>query len=174
MEIEFSGQHDKPTYFKAVHWIYRPSQRDFIIRVSVFAVFSAVFAAIVVVALQKEGGEPFEFLRLARHLITFIIIAYLIFQPHLKGYQMATRLWQDPIIRRKLSGRVSSMGVQFDPSHDWMGWDQFAKVYKSNDLVVLLTAARLFVVLPRSFFRDDHDWKMFQELVNSRVQQVIE
>jgi hypothetical protein len=128
----------------------------------------------VVASLKEDGVSTFEFSKIARHLITFLILAYFIFQPYLKSYQTASRLWQDPVIRRNLSGHVSSLGIQFNPSNEWMAWDQFVKIYKSTDLVVLLTAARLFVILPRKFFQSDKDWQMLQSLIGSKVKEVIE
>lgn len=174
MELEFAGQHDKSTYFKAVHWIHRPSRRDFIIRVGIYAVFAAFYAALVVPSFKVDGASALEFPNIVRHLIIFLVLAFLIFQPYLKTYQTAFRLWQDPVIRRKISGRVSPEGIQFDPSKEWTTWDQFVKVYKSPDLMVLLTISRMFITLPRSFFRDDNEWEMLQNMVVSQVKQVVE
>ena len=174
MELEFAGQHDKATYFMAIRWIYKPSRRDMIIRISAFVVFAVLYAVLVFTTFKKEGASTFEFSRLIRHLLTLFILAYVLFQPYLKSFLTASRLWKDPLIRRKISGRISSQGIQIDPSIDWMGWDQFVKVHKSADMVVLLTAARLFVILPRSFFQNDGDWQVLQSLISTRTQEVIE
>lgn len=173
MEFEFSGQHDKATYFRAIRWIYKPSRRDLIIRIAAFVAFLVLYVALIATAV-KEDVSISESARIFRHFLTFLILAYFLFQPYIKSYQTASRLWQDPLIQRKINGRISTIGIQIAPSNDWMAWDQFVKVYKSEDVVVLLTAARLFVILPRNFFRDDNDWKMLQSFIASKVKQVIE
>ncbi|MFZ6029125.1 MAG: hypothetical protein ACOYYS_15535 [Chloroflexota bacterium] len=174
MELPFSGQYDRAAYFKAIQWVYKPSRRSSIIRIVAFVLFLILYVAYIVSALREEGVSSPEFSRLARYSITFLILGYFIFQPYINAYRSATRLWADPMVRRKIGGQVSSLGVQFAPSDKWMPWDGFIKVHKSDDLVVLVTAKWDFVALQRKFFQSDAEWKMLQDMVASRVKEVIE
>ena len=83
-------------------------------------------------------------------------------------------LWNDPVIRRNLTGRVSTIGVIIDPMKDWLTWDKFVKVNRMPDATVLLTASSMFVLLQRDFFKTEQDWKMVQNIVDTKVQEVIE
>lgn len=173
MELEFGGQYEKSAYFKAIQWIYKPSKRASILRIGAFILFLVLLVAYLITALRQEGVSAFELSRFFRYLITFFILAYFLLQPYLKAYLSASRLWADPITRRKISGRVSSIGIQILPSDDWMVWDQFVKVHKSEDLVVLLTATWSFVILPRQFFLSDKDWEVLQGMISNKIKEMI-
>jgi hypothetical protein len=66
------------------------------------------------------------------------------------------------------------MGVMIDPMKDWIRWEKFVKLNKTPEAITLLTASGTFVLLQRSFFKEERDWKMVQNLVGTRVQEVIE
>jgi len=174
MEIEFSGQPDKDIYFKAIRWIYKPSKKSTMIRVAVFVIFAALYIALVVLAFQEDAISPYESEKLLRHLITFLLLGYILFQPAINAYRKATSLWKDPSSRRHRTGRVSPLGVVIDPLKDWMKWETFIRVESKTDYIVLFTASRTFVLLQRSFFRDEQEWKLTQNMVAQKVQVVVD
>ena len=174
MEIEFNGCYQKDIYFRAIRWIYQPSQKSLFIRIAAFFLFTVLYAATIYFAFREESTSSFELVRIARHLITFLILGYILLQPYISSYQRASQLWKDPVIRRNITGRVSSMGVMYNPMKDWMPWSQFVKVNKTPDAVTLLTTSGTFVLLQRTFFKEERDWKMVQDIVNTKVQEVIE
>ena len=174
MDIEFSGYYNKDIYYKTIRWIYRPSNRSIFLRFATFLIFGALYAATTVNAFQTEGVSSFEVTRIFRHLITFLILGYIVFQPYINSYRKSSELWTDPEIRRKLTGRVSTIGVIIDPMKDWLIWDKFVKVHKAPEGIALLTASRMFVLLQRDFFANEQDWKMIENIVAAKVQEVIE
>lgn len=174
MEIEFSGTYEKDIYFQTIRWIFKPSRKALMLRVGAFVLFAALYAATIITAFQEEGASSFEMARIGRHFFTFAILGYILLQPYINSYRRATELWNDPVIRRNITGRVSSMGVMIDPMKDWMTWDRFVKVNKTPEAITLLTASGTFVLLQRSFFKDGRDWKMVQNLVDTKVQEVVE
>jgi hypothetical protein len=173
MELEFNGKYDQPTYFKAVSLAYRPSKRSLITRIFAFILFGVLYAALIVVNSQEEIRSALEVAGLFRHLLTLLVLGYLVFQPYITAYRTASRLWKDPLVRRQLTGRISSLGIQYAPSPDWIHWDHFIKVHKTPGLVVMLTAARNFVALPRTFFESDQDWVILNQMIDSRVQEAV-
>ena len=174
MEIEFSGYYQKDIYFKAIRWIFRPSNKALILRVGAFVIFAALYIANISIAFQQEGVSSFEMARIGRHLITFLIMGYILLQHYINSYRKSTELWNDHVILRNITGRVSTMGVMIDPGKEWMPWVQFVKVNKTPEAITLLTASSMFVLLQRSFFREERDWKMVQSIVDTKVQEVIE
>ena len=174
MEIEFSGHYIKDIYFQAIRWIYRPSKLSLLLRIGAFVIFAALYILNIVLTLQEGDTSSFELARIGRHLFTFLLLGYVVVQPYISAYRKATELWNDPVIRRNITGRVSTMGVMIDPGKDWIPWEQFVKVNKTPEAITLLTASRMFVLLQRSFFKEERDWKMVQNLVDTRVQEVIE
>jgi hypothetical protein len=49
------------------------------------------------------------------------------------------------------------------------------RYYHTNPTsITLLTASRMFVLLQRSFFTEERDWKRIQGIVDAKVQEVIE
>jgi hypothetical protein len=174
MEIEFSGYYQKDIYFNTIRWIYRPSRSALLIRIGFFVIFAVLYGIVIVNTFQAEEKSSFEIARIFRHLITFLILGYIIVQPYISSYRRATELWNDPVIRRNITGRVSTMGIMIDPMKDWIFWEKFVKVNKTPEAITLLTASGTFVLLQRSFFKEDRGWKMVQNLVDTRLQQVIE
>jgi hypothetical protein len=174
MEIEFNGYYQKAIYFNAIRWIYRPSNRSLILRVGAFFVFTVLYASAIFFAFQEEGASSSELARMGRHFFTFLILGYILLQPYINTFRKATELWNDPVIRRNITGRVSSIGIMIDPMRDWMKWESFVKVNRTPEAITLLTASRMFVLLQRSFFEDERDWKVVQGIVDTKVQEVIE
>ena len=174
MDIEFSGHYNKDIYFRTIRWIFKPSRNAQILRVAVFVIFGALYATNVILAIQEAGASAFETARLGRHLFTVVLLGYILLQPYVNSYRRAMQLWNDPVIRRNLTGRVSTIGVIIDPMKDWLTWDKFVKINRMPDAIVLLTAANMFVLLQRDFFKTEQDWKMVQNIVDTKVQEVIE
>jgi hypothetical protein len=173
MEIEYSGYYKKDIYFRAIRWIYQPSKKSLIIRIAAFVIFAVLYAAVIYLAFQ-ENTSSFELAKIARHLFTFLLLAYILLQPYISSYRRASQLWKDPVVRRKITGRISTLGIIIDPMKDWMHWSQFVKVSKTPEAITLLTASRTFVLLQRTFFNEERDWKMVREIVETKVQEVIE
>ena len=174
MDIEFSGYYNKDIYFSTIRWIFNPSRVSQFLRIGVFVLFGGLYALNIYFAFQEEGRSSFALARIGRHLFTFLLLGYILVQPYINSYRRATELWNDPVIRRNLTGRVSTIGVIIDPMKDWLTWDKFVKVNRMPDAIVLLTAASMFVLLQRDFFKTEQDWKMVQNIVDTKVQEVIE
>lgn len=138
-------------------------------------VFSvAPYTANIVFAFEEEGASSFEIARIGRHLITFLILGYVLLQPSINSYRKATELWNDPVIRRTITGSVFTMGVMIDPGKNGTTWEQFVKVNKTPEVITLRTASGMFVLLQRSFFKEERDWKLVQNTVDTKVQEVTE
>jgi len=174
MDIEISGYYNKDIYFKTIRWIYKPSRNTLILRIAVFVIFGGLYIASIVLASRGGDASVFELSRLGRHLITFLILGYVLLQPYINSQRKAMELWNEQSIRRNLTGRVSTLGVIFDPMKDWLTWDKFVKVNRMPDAVALLTASRVFALLQRDFFQTEQDWKMVQNIIDTKVQEVIE
>jgi hypothetical protein len=174
MEIEYSGFYNKEIYFKTIYWIYKPSTRSLIIRTSIFIIFSILYILTIIAALQDAESSSFELARIVRHLITFLILGYIVFQPYISAYRKSSYLWKDPVIRGKIIGRISSIGIIIGAMEEPLTWDKFIKVNKTQESIALLTASRMFVLLQKDFFRDEQDWKMVNGIIDTKVQEVIE
>lgn len=173
MEIEFRGELTKDIYLDAIRWIYKPSKKTMLIRAMVFVIFSVLYLVLIVAAFQKEGNSAYETSRLLRHLFTFLLLAYILFQPTISAYRKANALWKDPGVPHARAGKVSSLGLLHAPKTDWMNWDSFTRVHQTPEFIVLLTPAGFFL-LQRSFFRDEHEWKLVQSMVESKTRPVAD
>lgn len=139
-----------------------------------FIAFLVIYLVLVAGSFQEDALSNLEISRIFRHLLTLFILAYFIFQPFLKGRQAAARLWADPLTRRPIHGRISSLGIQFDPSQEWMAWESFVKLYQATTMAILVTADWTFALLLRAFFKDETSWNQFNSLLASKVKPVIE
>lgn len=172
MEIEFQGQYDKPTIFKAVSLANKPSKRNTIIRIGFTILFLAIYIAYFINLGSKETLSSFDFLKAGRHLITLPIVAYFLLQPYISSYFAASNLWKDPTMQRPLAGAISSQGVAYISStkkRREIAWESFAKKQMSENLIVLLTADGVLSFFPRHFFKTDNDWQRVKQWVDFKV-----
>ncbi|HEY9087675.1 MAG TPA: hypothetical protein VIO36_05860 [Anaerolineaceae bacterium] len=167
MDIEFQGEYTKEQYFRAVRLAGRPSKRSLIWRIAIFVLFAGLLIAYAVAAGQDGERTAAESTRLVRYLVTGGLLAYFVAAPFIKTEQTAAKLWSDPLVRRRLSGYVSGLGITVGSYTE--PWEKFAWKYLTDDLVVLVTGERTMSLLPRSFFRDEADWRAFREMVDHRV-----
>lgn len=48
-------------------------------------------------------------------------------------------------------------------------WEDFARIRKTKDIIVQVTADGTVSIHPRNFFKSDADWDRFQQLVGFKV-----
>ncbi len=171
MEIEFQGQYDKSTTFKAVKLANKPSKLNSVIRVGLTVLITFIFIAYYVSIANKESLSSFEIFRSGRHLIIIPILLYFLLQPYLSSYQAAANIWKNPIMQKPLSGAISGQGVAYISStgRSETDWAKFAKKRVTENLIVLLTADGVLSFFPRHFFKDDNDWRIVLQWVSSKV-----
>ncbi len=90
---------------------------------------------------------------------------------YLQPYLGARSLWANPSVRRKLAGVVTKNGIvyQLDVGNNEILWERFNRVRKANNLITLVTREGLLVIFPRTFFKNEADWRKFERLVDTRI-----
>lgn len=172
MEIEFQGQYDKDTIFRAVKLANKPSKRNSFIRIGLAILIAFIFIAYFIAISNKESPSSFEIFRSGRHLITIPVILYFLLQPYISSYQTATNLWKNPTMQKPLAGTISGQGIAYISSSKGrkeMDWGNFAKKQVTDNLIVLLTVDGVLSFFPRHFFKTDNDWRIVVQWVNSKV-----
>ena len=172
MEIEFQGQYDKGTIFKAVKLANKPSKSNSLIRIGITVLIVIIFVAYFISVAMQENLSSFEIFRSGRHLITAPILLYFLLQPYISSYQLATSLWKNPTMQKPLIGAISNQGVAYISSSTGrreIDWSKFAKKQVTENLVVLLTADGVLSFFPRHFFKTDNDWRIVVQWVHSKV-----
>lgn len=175
MEIEFQGQYDKDTIFKAVKLANKLSKRNSLIRISLAVLIAVIFVAYFIAVLNKEGLSSFEIFRSGKLLITIPILLYFLLQPYISAYQTTASLWKNPTMQKPLNGVISGQGVAYISSSTRrreIDWSKFAKKQVTENLLVLLTADGVLCFFPRHFFKTDNDWRIVVQWVNSKVVEV--
>lgn len=176
MEIEFQGQFDKVTIYKAVKLANKPSKRNSIIRIGLTILFLAIYIAYFISVGNQENLSTFDFLRAGRHLFTLPFIAFFLLQPYISSYFTASNLWKNPSMQKPLSGAISNQGIAYISSsktrHEIV-WDRFAKKQSSENLIVLLTADGILSIFPRQFFKTADDWQRIKQLIDFKVTEAV-
>jgi hypothetical protein len=173
MEIEFKGQFDKSQYRRAVMLAYQPSLKKTWFRIAIFVLLAGLYTAFIATLVRTDEASTWDLFRVLRHLFTLLLLAYFVFYPFINPYLAANKLWNDPVTRRAISGKVSEQGVMVSPSPEYIDWDIFIKLRKRVDMAVLLTADNNFLALPRSFFNSDHDWAYLQKYLDRYVREAV-
>jgi transposase-like protein len=170
MEIQFSGSYEKKQYFKGVFLAHKPPTRSAVLRIFGVVVFAAIYIGLAVSVMESEDLSTSQISGVLRHLITFAVFISFSFQPYIKAFTQARNLWNNPIIRTPNEGTISSQGIHFGTSA--IKWDEFIKLKKTDDLIVLRTIYNGIIILPRTFFQSDQDWKTLQQWADRYIKEV--
>lgn len=168
MEIPFKGQYDRSTFFRAVRLANRPGKRSGRTRWLVTAALGVVVVIAGQMYLQDPVGDPFNLVRLG---LALGLLAVFLAWPYALSYLQARKLWNEPALRQMISGRIGEKGITYTNTspHRTVPWDKFARLRVAADMVALLTPTGVLTAFPRSFFRNDSDWRAFRELIQRKV-----
>lgn len=172
MEINFSGSYEKKLFHQSIFLVNKPSTRSAVLRILGFLAVVAIYIGLTINVLKSETQSASEITGLLRHLITLTVFFSFAFQPYIKAFTTSRNLWNDPITRMPIQGRISTQGIFFGSSHT-LSWDTFIKFEKIEALIVLQTINQQIVILPRSFFENDRDWKTLQQWIDRYVKAAI-
>lgn len=163
MGFEFYGTYQKKPYFRAVSLIYKPSSRSTWIRMIFFVGFTAVYIAMIISSLKTATAPKISIL--VGHLITFTVVGSFTFRPYITAYTRARKDWSDPITHLPIQGKVSEQGVIFNPGANqrMMDWGNFIKLEKSEGYAAMVAEDDTMVLLQRSFFQTDDEWKTLDQ-----------
>jgi len=166
MDVEFHGQFDKATFFKAVELANRQSRRNIIIRYVLIGI-AAIFLVINVFNFFARGGQNSN--DILSVVLSIIIVLYFIFGVKLTTNALASRLWKGEGVHQEQAGTISEEGIIYHPDTILIAWDRYSRGQSTEEMQLLMTEDGLLSIFPRSFFNSDEDWKTFQNWVNTRI-----
>lgn len=172
MEVEFQGQYDRASLFRAVALANQPSRRGAILRIGLATLILVVYVVYFVHAALEDTSSTFDILRAGRHLVTMLIFAGFLLWPYISSRFTASKIWKGSSVQCMLTGRISSEGtvvLRASGAQEETPWERFAKKRISDDLIVLLTADGILFMFQRNFFKTDRDWQRVKQWVNFEV-----
>jgi hypothetical protein len=166
MEIEFSGNYDRSTFFQAVALLNRPTRRKTVNRIVILALFVLMYTAYFTILAPPEDpttGLP----RIIWHLVVALIVVYLLLLPYISAYREASRIWKYPTVRDPSSGFVTEQGITYNlaSGQKTRPWVEFSKIKLTDSFIAMLTPDGTFSLLQRDFFKTDQDWQTISEFV---------
>ncbi len=166
MEINFRGQYDKATFYKAVRLANQmtKSQQRFIFLMTLFAIMAL---GLVMYRILMSGDWQANLILLLGSLVLGGGVAWV----HLVPYYTARRMWANPGTRRMLRGQITNQGIVYllDAGRNEIPWGRFRRVRKAEGLVTLVREDGLLVIFPRRFFKKASDWRKFLTLVEKKL-----
>jgi len=166
MEVEFHGQFDKETFFKAVALANRQSQRSTIFRY-VLTGIAAIFLVVNIFNFFARGGQNSS--DILSVVLSVIILLYFIFGTRLTTRALASRLWKSERVHQEQAGTINAEGITYHPDTTVIAWERYSRGHSTEDMQLLMTEDGLLSIFPRSFFNSDEDWKTFRNLVDTRI-----
>jgi len=166
MDVEFHGQFDKATFFKAVGLANQQGKRSMIIRYVLIGI-AALFLVINTFNFFARGGQNSA--DIMSVLLSIVIVLYFIFGTRLTTYTLAARLWKGEGIHQQQSGTINEQGIIYHPDTDIVAWERYSRGQSTADMQLLMTEDGLLSIFPRSFFSNDEDWKTFRNWVDTRI-----
>ncbi len=168
MDVEFRGQFDKQTFFKAVALANRQSQRSTLFRYVLIGI-AALFLVINIFNFFARGSQNSNDILSAG--LSAIILLYFIFGVRLTTYTLATRLWKGEGVHQEQAGTINEEGITYQPDTTSVPWGRYGRGHSTEDMQLLMTDDGLLSIFPRSFFSSEEDWKTFRNWVETRITQ---
>ena len=133
--------------------------------------FMSVFIVAALAVLVSRLIETGDLLSNATYIVLVMIIAAFLIRSYLQPFLAARQMWKNPSVRRKLAGIVTKKGVLYrlETGENEIQWERFNRVRKAQNLTTLVTREGLLVIFPQHFFRNQADWKRFNNLVDSKI-----
>ncbi len=172
MDIEYHGQYDKSTFFKAVFLTSRPTKWNAVLRIGSSILITVIFIAYIIMVAFKDSISTMETMRVSKYFLTLPFLDYFLLQPYISPYFTASKIWKNPAMQIPLTGVLSSQGVALISSsggRDETPWRSFSRMRIGPDFISLLTGDGVISVLPRHFFKTETDWERAKQLVNFKV-----
>lgn len=163
MEIEFEGQYDKEQYLRAVKTVITPSKRSTIVRILVFVAAAVAITLLYVIGMRDGELNEIENNRVRLALFAGLLLSISLATPYFGIRSTTERLWNKPSVQRLKAGRVTAEGITYGDK--LKPWSSYIRKYVFEDMILLLTTDEGMSLLPRSFFRDERDWKQFSQMV---------
>lgn len=166
MEIPFNGQYDKELFFKSVRLANQPPGNRRFVRT-----FMLVFVVAAIAVLVSRLIETGNILGNATYIALVMLIGAFLVRSYLQPQLVAQKMWNNPSVRRKLTGVVTKRGItyQLEEGNNEIPWERFLRVRKAQNLTTLTTRDGLLVIFPQRFFKNNADWQRFNSLIDSKV-----
>lgn len=166
MEISFRGQYDKNLFYKSVMLANQPPRNRRFVH-SFMLAFIAVAIVVLVIRLIETG----DILSHAMYITVVMLIGAFLGRSYLQPYLAAGRMWSNPSVRRRLTGVVTKKGIEYrlEAGNNEILWERFNRVRKASNLITLVTREGLLVIFPRSFFKNEGDWRKFERLIDTKI-----
>jgi len=169
MEVTFNGTYDKEMFIEAMRLTERQTVLGKVFR------YLALGLAILVIggslyAWFTEGMDSADLPRLARNIITALIIGYYYFSNILSRRSLLAKLF-DSTPKRTMQGNASVAGIAIGPDagKTLFKWEQFTSKGERGNIYALLTTDGSVAVFHKDFFTDETDWQRFKQMANQRV-----
>lgn len=169
MDVAFYGTYDKPMFLEALRLTERNTRL-----VTVFRFLALVLSVLIIggtlFAWLSGGMDQSDLPRLARNIITALIIGYYYFSGLLARQRLLKSLFS--------SGREQTMQGNANPEGISLGsknnkvlfkWEQFVSKGERGAIYALLTTDGAVAVFHRDFFATESDWQRFKQLADQRV-----
>ena len=158
------------TFFRAVRLANRGTGNNRTI--SLLALAAIVIAIYFTSQAYLTGSDPDPF-NLVRLGLALLLLVVFLGYPYVLAYYQTARLWRNPAMQKTISGRVHDQGITYTNTTPFRSvpWEKFARLRVDPSLVALLTSDGVLTVLPRSFFKSEHDWQKFRTLVQNKYPQ---
>ena len=108
MEIPFNGQYDKELFFKSVRLANQPPGNRRFVRT-----FMLVFVVAAIAVLVSRLIETGNILGNATYIALVMLIGAFLVRSYLQPQLVAQKMWNNPSVRRKLTGVVTKRGITY-------------------------------------------------------------
>jgi len=113
-----------------------------------------------------------SYIRSSMLVFDILVFLYLLlFAPKLRERQIR-RAWEgNKIIQGEVSGLADQEGIVWSHVYGELRcpWEIIYKYREEPDIVLLYTGISQAIILPRSFFHSEEDWKQFRRLVSEKL-----
>lgn len=176
MDIPFQGKYEK----KHVDFAFRELSKSSFKR----KIYSYGLLALFIIALGVTGYSMVtssevndtHWTKYIKLLIGLAFFVYAMFRSQINNRRKANQHWEVLKVFGVVTGQVDDLGITLKTIVDnesRSSWSEFIKKAESDETIALVDAKGEAVILARSFFESDRDWRRVIDMVNYKVKEII-
>ena len=176
MDIPFQGKYEKKHVDFAFRELSKPSLKKKIYSYGVLAIMLVALGGIGYSMITSGEANDSHWTKYIKLLIALAFFVYAMFRPLINNRKKANQHWQVMQVLGIVSGQVDDLGITLNTvleKDSRAAWTEFIKKAVSDEVIALVDAKGEAVILAKTFFESDKDWRRVNEMVEYKVKEII-
>ena len=176
MEISFRGKYEKKHVDFAFRELSKPSLKRKIYSFGVLGLMVIALGATGYSMITSGEANDTHWTKYIKLLIALAFFVYAMFRPVINNRRKANQYWDVLKVFGIVYGQVDDSGITLNTiieKGSLSTWNEFIKKAVSDEVIALVDAKGEAVILAKTFFESEKDWRIVNEMVAYKVKEII-